>query len=95
MEKKTISIFLGSAIGMGYKTLSVAVSCIHAYVEEETERAVKIRPYEGKHTLWIPKSALAKIDGTIQGYKLAPWFGRSGYANWFLNHYRRDSILAG
>ena len=93
--EKTISIFLDSAIGMGYKTLSVAVSFIHAYVEEETEKAIRIRPYEGEHTLWIPKKALKRIDGTIQGYKLAPWFGRSGYANWFLNHYRRDSILAG
>jgi len=95
VEKRTISIFLDSAVGMGYKTIAVAVSCIHAYVEAETQRAVKIRPYDGKHTLWIPKKALTKIDGTIQGYKLAPWFGRSGYASWFLDYYRRDSILAG
>ena len=95
MEEKTISIFLDSAIGMGYKTLSVAVSCIHAYIVDETDKAIRIRPYEGNHTLWIPKKALKRIDGTIQGYKLASWFGRTGYPAWFIDYYRRDSILAG
>lgn len=90
---KTISIFVSKAVGMGYKTLAVAVSAIHAHVEAETEKAIKIRPYEGKHTLWIPKKALKKVEGSVQGYDLAPWFGRTGYAAWFIDHYRRESIL--
>lgn len=94
-EKRTISILLDSAVGMGYKTLAVAVSFVHAYVVEETDKAIRIRPYNGVHTLWIPKKALTKIEGSLQGYKLAPWFGRTGYAAWFLDHYRRDSILTG
>ena len=94
-EKQTISILLDSAVGMGYKTAAVAVSFVHAYVVDETDKAIRIRPYNGAHTLWVPKSALQRIDGTIQGYKLAPWFGRTGYAAWFLDHYRRDSILTG
>jgi len=94
MEEKTISIFIDSAVGMGYKTLAVAVSCIHAYVVDETEKAIKIRPHNGVHVLWIPKSALKRIDGTIQGYKLASWFGRTGYAAWFIDRYRKESILA-
>lgn len=93
--EKTISILLDSAVGMGYKTAAVAVSFVHAYVVDETDKAIRIRPYNGAHTLWVPKSALQRIDGTIQGYKLASWFGRSGYAAWFLNRYRRDSILTG
>ena len=93
MEKRTISIFLDSAVGVGYRTMAVAVSCIHAYIEDETEKAIKIRPYNGVHTLWVPKSALKRIEGSIQGYELASWFGRSGYASWFLNRYRKESIL--
>lgn len=90
---KTISIFVSKAVGMGYKTLAVAVSAIHAFVEAETEKAIKIRPYEGKHSLWIPKRALKRVEGSVQGYDLAPWFGRSGYAAWFIEHYSRESIL--
>ena len=94
-EKKTISIFLDSAVGMGYKTMAVAVSCIHAYVVAETDKAIRIRPYNGVHTLWIPKKALTKIEGSIQGYKLAPWFVRTGYESWFIARYRKESILTG
>jgi len=92
-EKQTISILLDSAVGMGYKTAAVAVSFIHCYVVAETDKAIRIRPYNGSHTLWVPKSALKRIEGSIQGYKLASWFGRSGYPAWFLNRYRRDSII--
>jgi len=95
VEEKTISILLDSAIGLGYKTLSVAVSFVHAHIIDETEKAIKIRPYEGEHTLWIPKKALKRIEGSIQSYQLASWFGREGYPAWFFNRYRRDSILTG
>lgn len=85
MEKKTISIFLESDDG--------AVSCIRAYVKEETEKAIVIRPHNGVHIFWIPKSALTKIEGSVQGYKLAPGFVRTGYDRWFLNTYGRKIIL--
>jgi len=85
MEKKTISIFLESDAG--------AVSCIHAYVREETEKAITIRPHNGVHILWIPKKALTKVEDPIQGYKLAPWFVRTGYDRWFINTYQRKIIL--
>ena len=75
MEKKTVLIFLESTGG--------AVSCIRAYVEEN-ENAVKIRPHNGVHILWVPKSALTKID---QGYKLASWFVQTGYEAWFIVTY--------
>lgn len=78
MEKKTVSIFLESTGG--------AVSCIRAYVEQEDERFVKIRPRNGVHILWIPKKALTKID---QGYKLASWFGQTGYPAWFIATYQK------
>ena len=80
MEKKTISIFLESTGG--------AVSCIRAYVVAETEKAVKIRPHNGVHILWVPKSALTKID---QGYKLAPWFVQTGYEAWFVATYQKKA----
>jgi len=82
VEKKTVSIFLESSSG--------AVSCIRAYVEEENDKAIKIRPHNGVHILWIPKSALTKID---QGYTLAPWFVQTGYEAWFIARYRKESFL--
>lgn len=92
-EKRTISILVDSAVGMGYKTAAVAVSFVHAYVVDETEKAIRIRPYDGDHTLWIPKRALQRIEGSIQGYRLASWFGREGYPAWFISRYRKDSII--
>ena len=76
MEKKTVSIFLD------------AVNCIRAYVVTENEKAVTIRPHNGVHVLWVPRSALTKID---QGYKLASWFVRTGYEAWFVATYRKEA----
>jgi len=81
MEKKTVLI------------LPDAVSCIRAYIEAETDKAVKIRPHNGAHILWVPKSALTKIDGPIQGYKLSPAFVRPGYHKWFIATYQKKCIL--
>ena len=80
MEKKTVSIFLESTGG--------AVSCIRAYVVAETENAITIRPHNGVHILWVPKSALTKID---QGYKLASWFAQTRYEAWFIATYQKKA----
>ena len=88
---KTVTIFVeaGSMNGRALFTRS-----IRGVVVQETERAVKVLPFGApiKHTLWIPKRALKKVEGTYGGYDLASWFGRDAYAQWFIDRYAVESF---
>jgi len=84
-----IQIFVGHAVC----EWAVGTRRLRGYITKETEKAIQFRPENGRHSIWIPKCALKKVDGTYCSYNLAPWFGHKGYESWFLEKYSEVSVL--
>jgi len=85
-----IQIFVGHAV-CGW---AVGTRSLRGYITKETEKAIQFRPENGRHSLWIPKRALRKAEGTYCSYDLAEWFGRKGYEAWFIDRYSDVSVIS-
>lgn len=84
-----IQIFVGHAVC----EWAVGTRSLRGHITKETEKAIQFRPENGKHTLWIPKRALHKVEGTYCSYNLAQWFGHKGYEAWFIDRYSDVSVI--
>lgn len=91
---------IGISIGGARCHSAVFSEMVHARIEQVTDKAIQIRPYDidskdmklEKHTAWIPKKALIKPKpipgyGELHYYRLADWFQPGGFTEWFLNRY--------
>jgi len=62
---------------------------LHAIVIADTEKAVRIQALadnDKSYTLWLPKKALAEVEGDEQALRLHSWFTPNGFGFWFLRH---------
>ena len=85
-----VQIFVGHAV-CGW---AIGTRRLRGYITQATERAIQFRPENGRHTLWIPKRALRKADGTYCSYVLAQWFGNKGYEAWFIDRYSDVGVIS-
>lgn len=75
---------------------AVATSMIHGTVATSTAKAVKVRADSGREC-WIPRSALSFVESRYEDggwFKLAKWFGRDGYAAFWIDNSTRSSFLS-